>query len=475
MDKLKIEGFFTPGSGEREDEIISFTSFTLTKRADEHSYLRFTAAVRAECLDSMQSRAGQEIVVSRSGDCVFRGVTQSVKAFAGRSSFAIEVCAVSWSLACDIDKHERIFRNDNKTFGDILSSFAFEPSPEFREHGADTVRVNCRDEASSRNIVFPVMQHECTDFTFARQAADYSGCRVWVNDISETPEIVIARSVGEETLKEEDIRWFSSERNMQASRFSFETDCIIPLGSTVSLNIHRGFDRSFSGIVCEMNVRLDNGIFRFVYTADESSPKSSEGLFHFSPAVTLRAMVEDNNDPDKLGRVKLSFADSGAEELLSDNAPLVPVTQLNASKSGGLVYIPAKGDMVLVRYEQDALSVFGAADRSAAYDEDFSEPDSRYLFNVFGKSVSLTKEYVKITSGDNTLILSDKDASICVGKSMFSMKDGEICFLVNDTKILLNSDNAIINSDKVTIDGSKGINASSAKITLHGDTGIGLN
>ena len=344
MDKLKVEGFFSPDRGEKkpdipDNEIIAFSEFELIKHVGEHSTLKFTAPVKSSGLDSFKQLAGHGITVSRSGDCIFRGVVKSVRADSGKSSCYISVSAVSWSASADEEAHTRIFRNENKTFKDILSSFEMNPGKKFSSCGAQKVSIECRDKAAADNRPFPVMQNNLTDIVFARNIAEYCSCRLWINDRDETPSLLISEKSGSLELDENEISYFAEESTMSGTRFFIETDRIIPMGTELSANIHGVSNRLFKGIVTEMQAAYHAGVFTFTYTAEESRTARPCNLFYRLPPVTLTAEVTDNSDSEKKGRVAVSFEHSIAQELLSDKSPMIPVSQLNLQGSS----ITAKG------------------------------------------------------------------------------------------------------------------------------------
>ena len=80
---------------------------------------------------------------------------------------------------------------------------------------------------------------------------------------------------------------------------------------------------------------------------------------------------------------------------------------------------------MLVRYENDSLTVFGT-ETVSGYPEEFSEQNSRYLFNVNGRSIMLREKSLEIRSGDNSIMLTDDSVTLTVGKSTIKVTDGKI-------------------------------------------------
>lgn len=68
----------------------------------------------------------------------------------------------------------------------------------------------------------------------------------------------------------------------------------------------------------------------------------------FSASQSQMAVVKDNADPDKMGRVKVSFA---WQELIGEVSPWIRVLSPHAGPNQGIQFIPEIGDQVLVDFE----------------------------------------------------------------------------------------------------------------------------
>jgi Rhs element Vgr protein len=86
--------------------------------------------------------------------------------------------------------------------------------------------------------------------------------------------------------------------------------------------------------------------FEAVSAAVEGYPHTN--INAFSASQSQIAVVVDNNDPDKLGRVKVSFA---WQELIGEVTPWIRVLSPHAGESQGIQFIPEIGDQVLVDFE----------------------------------------------------------------------------------------------------------------------------
>jgi len=119
------------------------------------------------------------------------------------------------------------------------------------------------------------------------------------------------------------------------------------------------------------------------------------------------AVVVDNNDPEKLGRVKVKFPWNDADE-----SPWVRMVTSHAGSERGIVFIPEVGDEVLVGYE------FGSPDYpiilGALYNKEESPPGDTGGENNDIKLI--------ITRGGNKIYLSDKDGD---EEIQVAMKDNQ--------------------------------------------------
>lgn len=122
---------------------------------------------------------------------------------------------------------------------------------------------------------------------------------------------------------------------------------------------------------------------------------------------TFTGRVEDNNDPDKLGRLQVLVPD------FADTPIWIPPSSFPSSSSGGLFLLPDIGDVVHVRCENGDPSYpvwdFGFwLEGNLIPQADASYPESLVL--KFGDNyIELNKENTKIiiTNADSTMMFED--------------------------------------------------------------------
>ena len=191
---------------------------------------------------------------------------------------------------------------------------------------------------------------------------------------------------------------------------------------------------------------------------------------------TQSAVVKDNSDPDKLGRVRVNFIWQ-EDNLMS---PWLRLVNVYAGSNMGFYFIPEVGDEVMVGFEggnAEKPYVIG----SMYHGKNKPEPAWPDKNNSF-KGI-LTKSKLKIefddekktitieTPGGNIAVLSDDDKSILLQDQ-------------NQNKVELSSDGIVMDSmkdikitskSKITIDGTSGVEISSKADAKVSGLNIDLN
>lgn len=136
------------------------------------------------------------------------------------------------------------------------------------------------------------------------------------------------------------------------------------------------------------------------------------------------AVIVDNNDPDKLGRVKVKFPWSG-----SDETPWARYVEIHAGADRGMFCIPEIGDEVIVGFE------LGIPDRPIVLGSVYNKDDKPH--SKAGSDENLIKMFT--TKGGNEIFFSDES-----GKEQIQIttKDGknQIILSMDGPKISITSD-----------------------------------
>ncbi len=111
------------------------------------------------------------------------------------------------------------------------------------------------------------------------------------------------------------------------------------------------FDQDGYGTEFHVNGRSDRSLLGLARGALESP-----GADHLARIPGLvPAIVTDNNDPNKEGRVKLRFPWLGPKDETAAVSPWAPVVQFGAGQGRGAMFIPEIDDEVLVGFDRGAL------------------------------------------------------------------------------------------------------------------------
>ena len=172
-------------------------------------------------------------------------------------------------------------------------------------------------------------------------------------------------------------------------------------------------------------------------------------LTHLQPAV-----VVDNNDPDKLGRIKIKFPWSS-----SDETPWARYLAMEAGKDRGWFWLPEIDDEVLVGFE------YGNPNMPIVLGSLYNKDDSPI------SQAASDKNLVKMltTKSGNQILFNDESGK---EEIQISMKDGknQLILSLDGPKITLKSDGG-----DISIQGKNISIESDEKITLKTGSNLELN
>jgi phage protein D len=211
---------------------------------------------------------------------------------------------------------------------------------------------------------------------------------------------------------------------------------IDPDGYHTHFTVSGRHDRSLLGVI-------SSGTNRSSAPARSGSSMRIGGL--------VRGIVDDNADPDKLGRVKVLLPWMGDDF----STHWAPVMQLGAGPESGTLFIPAVHDEVLVGFEH------GAIDRPIVVGGLFNHIDKPPTYDHFLDNGSVIKRAVVSRLGHQLLFNDSTDLS-GVG---LSTSGGEVNVGLNagDRKLYLQSD------DSIEIVAGGTLKISAAKIQIEAD------
>jgi uncharacterized protein involved in type VI secretion and phage assembly len=159
--------------------------------------------------------------------------------------------------------------------------------------------------------------------------------------------------------------------------------------------------------------------------ADQIRTAETESTRMYEPVI---ALVTDNKDPSKLGRVKIKIP------VLSetDTTFWAPIVMLGAGKNRGWFFIPEKDDEVLVMFEHGAMdrplvvgALWGGKDKPP--DKNPGGNPRRMIKSRQGNKITFDDDQLKIIIEDGTgkgKITFDSNAN----KIIIEALKGDVCF-----------------------------------------------
>jgi phage baseplate assembly protein V len=187
----------------------------------------------------------------------------------------------------------------------------------------------------------------------------------------------------------------------------------------------------------------------------------------------VAALVTDNDDPDKLGRVKVRYPWMGSDE----SSDWIRVAAPGAGKDAGFFFVPEPQDQVLVSF------LYGRVDRAYVVGSLWSRNDkppggehaTRIIKSRSGHTIVLddTKDAEQITivdkSGKNKIVLDAKNNAVTI------QSGGDLTLKAEGKLALEAKGDLTLKGNNVSIEGNAKVAAKGQQMTLDGPTGVKIN
>lgn len=435
---MKISGF---------ENVISIEQFEYCNKVSEHEMCRFICYAREKDVDSLLKLCDSDCKIE--DDLFsFEGHITDVSLSKDISGNRLEVSVIGKTYLLDEEPHSRIFQNPEKTLSDILSCVG---------SMSDIKHMGQQDKV----IEGIVIQDNISDWNFLKNLAHILGEKIFCGD-----SIFISTNGTENIeLTEEECIDYKLNVGRKVSSLSCRLNKSLSMGSVLDFN-----GKTFI-LVCKKYV-LDEGQYYFEYELDE------EQVIECNPTITnakiLEAIVKDNNDPDKKGKIQVSFSSETMEDCMEENAAWIERECFYASKSYGAVFIPTIDDKVLVRVINGKAYIIGSL-RTEAFNEAYQSQENKYIILDDKVFIEYKEGSIAVTNKENNISLSDKQVSIKLGdKTQMLIESGRASVQIDKTTIEITGDISG-SSGKFVIEAKNEASISATSVNIKGKSGVSIN
>lgn len=442
------------------EDIIALTEFKLKKQINNHSKCYFKALINEKSTSKYLNTIGQVADIYFNENKILAAVVSEVNVIKKFSETYIEVIMYSFSILLDKKKNTRLFQNPKKTLTSILKGInSFEP-------GFD---IKILDEIIRRKIIRrPIIQNNETDFEFINRMANENGVYLWLDDISNNHKIIKLYKNFNNNVKIislEKVIQYKLKKDSLSEMLEITLQEYIDLEKTIQLE-------NSKYIITKLELKKEKEEFLINYTLKRISNIVFEKDDENREIIKLKGKVVDNNDPERLGRIKVDFLD--IMEIDNEEKIWIDYKTLYSNSDKGIIFIPEIGDIVSIEFDGKNFIASGSV-REKAINKSYENLKDKYISNSFNKEIIFKEKSLEIQALDNSIKISDEDISIKVGNSSIVLNNDNVFIKCNDLIIKL-SDEIEIMGKKINIKANEDITIkSSSDVNISGQKGINLN
>lgn len=415
--------------------LLQIYTCRLCKEEGQHSHLAFSALVESGKSDVYLTKMNKPVKLlltdtsGRPTMLIFCGVIDSVKVKQSYSAVTIFVTASSYSLLLDRQKKFRIFQNDDKAIGDILSAERLQLGSLPKILGSVTLDICSR----IKNKKYPgiVIQDGETDFSFLQRWSRTLKIPFWVDDRKGTLTLRIDDKTSNHELKisKEDIYTWQSNQDIQGYSLSVKLLRYVELGHVVRFpDMPQVSGKRFLVMACLADYEDGRDVYQlrlreFTSNAKESSEKSD---FKQESLVRLSGVVTSVDDPEKRGRIQIHFKGNQPEYMDMDEKKPCWIVYRSpyTGQKDGIVFLPDVGDQVEVTILRGNAWAANAS-RLNPLDDEAEKVQDKYIGNNFGRRIIWKEKSLEILSGENKIVMDNEKIDLLVGNTCLRLdKEG---------------------------------------------------
>lgn len=424
-------------------EFLYVKDVRITRKINNHSNCKILLVVEDDIkkINGYQSLASNSISLSlEEGNVIFNGYIERVKVKKQNHSLEVELNCYSNSKKDDEETFTYIYQEAEKTLGDIIKKLDFKGNK-------NTMFLDGSIE--NKKLENVVVQNEETNFKFFKRLLSKEKIPFVVESLLASDKIWIGQRKGN-TFKIEDIsfeiEFFEKQKMITVTLLNqfYEIGDI--------LNV-----LSEDYYVIENEIEYRNGSCHCKYIL-LSSYEDVE--FHQYLPVERKFIGEviENKDEELKGRIQVKFKE---DKMVADSKPywlklIVPYS----TKDTGFYLVPAKGDKVLVGFDE-RLEPFVLGSLRENKHENFENPNDLFIKNEFGKEFNLKEKEINIVSVFDNIFLSLDEDKIEINNGQTGL------YIEKDRIIFQNTKGVIVIDDNITMQKENG-----AKVIINEDIAI---
>ena len=423
-------------------EDINLISFSMCKKVNSHSVCRFTFKSENMKYSDFLDKIGNNISIDNGDEFLFYGYIDNVSVETRFSETEITVHAVSCSTKSDCTKKFRIFQNPQKTLYDITEYI--------QKHSSAGIVCKCHDIISE-----PVLQHEETDFEFLARMAKRCGLQIFVRDTEKAESIsfLIGKysDMSPVRLREkpEKLSYHAEfTENFSQSKYIFLIlrEQFLDIGTLIDMGNEIFY-------VSEMHLEFERGVFKYQYLLHEQGSVQKTECQPLPAFVSLKAVTENNNDPESMGRIQVRF-DCNYEDALSEQKIWIPCQIPYSAENGGIVFLPDKGDTVNVIYSDGTLTANQTTGNSKL-SESVRNVRDKHIADIYGKKITFSENCLELSAGNNTIVITEQGIELQVNDTELFVSEKGIKIKTSDSSVNVEQDISIRAGNDVEIKGTK--------------------
>ncbi len=354
---------------------------------------------------------------------IFTGFIYNYKIIRRRNELYCGVKGVSYTKQLDLQKNKRVFQDENKTFNDVLDII-------LKDY--DKVKI-CGNNKKDENLNGLLIQDNITDWEFLLRLYKRFNTYCYINGINDSSDIYIGETEKCNFEEFDDLVFLKRD----SSKLIFYLRNSLQIGNELILK-----DKTY--VIVKIKIRYKAGEIINKYFAKEINLLNYEDPGNNKiKGKSLKAIVKENKDESKLGRVKIEFCDY--KDIWKVERYFDIATNYsgdNNSNGVGFSFIPEINEKVLVYFptssEKDCFIIGSIKENTSSFHED---PTQKIIRNIKGRELRLNNDEISISSKDNEvkILLNDESIKIYNKNTFLTIKEKEAEIFYDNKLINLSS------------------------------------